>query len=175
LLFANDPLTKTNSLAVKIFSEMYVSSRLRCFNCHFSRLFRVIISSLVGFWCYAVTDRSNAALGWYIKAMYVLRARCLTYFCLVSGISISINLIFLSCFFWRSDIVLPFWIRIYPLNINGESGISFSFGLAMNLAFNSSFFFKVKKGSSARIIISFICISTMLNPFSVVVISRYGS
>jgi hypothetical protein len=43
----------------------------------------------------------------------------------------------------------------------------------MNLAFNNSFFSKVEKYSSAKMIISSVCIFIMSNPSSVIVISRY--
>jgi hypothetical protein len=45
----------------------------------------------------------------------------------------------------------------------------------MNLAFNNSFFSKVKKYSFAKIMVSSVYIPTMLNLSSVVVTNRHGS
>jgi hypothetical protein len=52
-------------------------------------------------------------------------------------------------------------IRTHSLNINSESGISFSFDLIINLAFNNSFSSKVEKCSFTRMIVSSIYILTI--------------
>jgi hypothetical protein len=64
LLFANNPLTKTNSLAVGIFNVIYVNLRSVWSICYLRRLLRALALSSLGSWCCAATDKSKAASGW---------------------------------------------------------------------------------------------------------------
>ena len=65
-------------------------------------------------------------------------------------------------------------MRTQLLKTSGDSDVNFFFSLARSSAFISSFFFKTANYSSAKIIVSSVCILTTLN-LSVVDIKKHGS
>ena len=149
--------------------------RSRLSSCHFKRLFKALISSSEGSQCCIITERSNKASGQYIVARQALRARCSRY----SSVRVS-DLVFTSWSFfpwpfWTRTISSPSVRKMPPLKINRVSSESVSTGLALSLAFSSSFYSSFIKLSSLKIKVSSVCILITLKASLEVVINKYGS
>ena len=160
---------------MKMFIRMYTNPLSRLFNCYFNRLFKAIMSSMVGSQYYTATNKSKAAFGQQIKAIYAPYTCCLIYACLKFRVLVLISQIFLPCPFQDSSIILLFLVKTHLLNINSVFSINFFFGLVVNLAFVSLSFFRYKNFLSTKIIVLFVCIPTMPNLSFVVVIKKQGS
>ncbi len=78
-LLVNEISVKTINLRVLMSSWRKRRPWLRWFICHYKGLFNVLVSSSFGLITWAVNERSNAASGWDMVAMYAPRACCATY------------------------------------------------------------------------------------------------
>jgi hypothetical protein len=176
LLFINNPSIKTNSLAVGISNVIYINPRSVWSICHLRRLLRALALSSLGSWCCAATDKSKAASGWQIDAIYAPRARSWTYIYLNSGDSVLISWIFLFWSFWWtcSSLYSVFSDNMQLLNINILSTDSFSFFLVINLAVANSFCSCSAKDALDKMNISSVYILTIPNLFLSVLTNRYG-
>ena len=156
-------------------TRMYTNPLSRLFNYYFNRLFKAIISSMVSSQYYIATNKSKAAFGQQIKAMYAPCAYYLIYTCLKFRALVLINQIFLPCPFQDSNIILLFLVKTHLLNINSIFSINFFFSLVVNLAFVSLSFSRYKNFLFTKIIVLFVCIPTTPNLSFVVIIKKQGS
>jgi hypothetical protein len=78
LLLAKDPSVKIKSFARARSSGTYDSPWVGLLICYWIRAFKALMSSFDGSVVCAAIDRSNAASGWHIEAIYAPLALCST-------------------------------------------------------------------------------------------------
>ncbi len=174
LLFANNLLTKTNSLRYSRSTDTYLIPLSRLFIYYSSYLFIIQILVSVESQYQAATDKSYKASSQQINTIYAPQARCSIYYYFQSSVFKLTGLSFLPQSFCRRSIVLSIvQLKIYLLNtrlfIQDNSSRSF----VVRQAFCSSSSSRFVKQLDLRNNVLLVCILTTLNISFRVVISRH--